>query len=351
MKLKRKSFTRIIFDQFWQRNLNRVGVAVVLMMLMLAVFADFFASNKPIYYLDQGVVTYPLLEDVFDDLRDVTREHSWLQFLNVSWFDYNKYDRVNFRVLALDAKEKMFLPIIPYSPTEFDLDSILVHPSKLHFMGTDDQGRDVAARMIHGARVSLSVGFIAVAIYVVLGIIIGAVAGFFGGPIDMVISRFMEVMMCFPTFFLILAVLAFIGPSLVNIMIVIGITEWTGIARLVRGEFLKLRTLDYVSSARALGVPTTRLIFRHILPNSLSSVLVSVTFGIAAAVLTESSLSFLGFGVQPPTPSWGDILSQSREFMDIAWWLMFFPGVAIFVTITAFNLVGEGLRDALDPRA
>ena len=166
----------------------------------------------------------------------------------------------------------------------------------------------------------------------------------------MVISRTIEVMICFPTFFLILAVLAFVGPSLINIMVVIGLTSWPGIARLVRGEFLKLRGQDFVLAGRVLGAGSMRIIFRHLLPNGIAPVLVSATFGVASAILVESGLSFLGFGVQPPTPSWGEILSQSRDFMDIAWWLAIFPGTAIFLTVTAYNLVGEGLRDAIDPR-
>jgi peptide/nickel transport system permease protein len=204
--------------------------------------------------------------------------------------------------------------------------------------------------LIYGTRVSLSVGFVAVSLYVILGVIIGAIAGYYGGWVDFLISRVIEIMICFPTFFLILAVLAFVGPSIYNIMIVIGITSWPGIARLVRGEFLRLRNQDFVLAGRVVGVSSLRLIFRHILPNSLAPVLVAATFGIASAILVESGLSFLGFGVQPPTPSWGEALSQSRDFMDIAWWLALFPGIAIFLTITAYNLVGEGLRDAIDPR-
>lgn len=245
----------------------------------------------------------------------------------------------------------IFAPALaPYSPTEYNLDDQLVPPSSAHLMGTDEQGRDVLSRMIYGSRVSLSVGFVAVFLYVSLGVVIGAIAGYYGGKVDMIISRLMEIVMCFPTFFLILAVLAFIGPSLFNIMVIIGITGWTGIARLVRGEFLKLRNQDFVTSSQASGASAFRVIFRHILPNAMAPVMVAATFGIASAVLVESSLSYLGFGVQPPTPSWGDILSQSRDFMDIAWWLMAFPGIAIFLTITAFNLVGEGLRDAVDPK-
>lgn len=237
-----------------------------------------------------------------------------------------------------------------HSPTAYDLDAVLLPPSGVHWFGTDEEGRDVFSRMIYGTRVSLTVGFISVALYVILGVVLGALAGYFGGWVDVFVSRAIEVMICFPTFFLILAVLAFIGPSLVNIMVVIGLTSWPGIARLVRGEFLKLRRQDFVSAGRVVGAGNLRLIFRHILPNSMAPVFVSATFGVASSILIESSLSFLGFGVQPPTPSWGEILSQSRDFMDIAWWLAFFPGLAIFISITAYNLVGEGLRDAIDPR-
>ena len=237
-----------------------------------------------------------------------------------------------------------------YSPTAYDLDAVLKSPSTLHWFGTDEEGRDVFARMIFGTRISLTVGFIAVGIYIVIGVILGALAGYFGGWVDIVISRLIEVMICFPTFFLILAVLAFIGRSLTNIMIVIGLTSWPGIARLVRGEFLRIRNQDFVLASKISGASSMRIIFKHILPNSLAPVLVSATFGVASAILIESSLSFIGFGVQPPTPTWGEILSQSRDFIDIAWWLAVFPGVAIFLSITAYNLVGEGLQKALDPK-
>ncbi len=254
-------------------------------------------------------------------------------------------------LVSVVAMAGFFAPwIAPYSPTAYDLDSILLPPSSTHLFGTDEEGRDLCSRMIFGTRVSLSVGFIAVFLYVAIGILLGALAGYYGGWIDHLISRAIEIMLCFPTFFLILAVLAFLGPSLTNIMVVIGLTSWPGIARLVRGEFLRLRSQEFVLAARATGAGPFRIIFRHILPNSLAPVLVSATFGIASAILVESGLSFLGFGVQPPTPSWGESLSQSRDFMDIAWWLALFPGLAIFLTITTYNLVGEGLRDAIDPK-
>ncbi len=240
--------------------------------------------------------------------------------------------------------------LTPYSPDYYDLNQILEGPSFSHWLGTDDLGRDVLSRLIYGSQVSLSVGFVAVGIYVAIGIILGALAGYYGGWIDIVISRAIEVMLCFPTFFLILAVLAFVGPSIYNIMIVIGVTQWTGIARLVRGEFLKFREREFVLAARQAGASDLRLIFKHLLPNALAPVLVSSSFGVASAILTESALSFLGFGVPPQVPSWGAILSQAQSYMDVAWWLTLSPGMAIFITITAYNLVGEGLRDAVDPR-
>ncbi|MDO8494794.1 MAG: ABC transporter permease [Deltaproteobacteria bacterium] len=240
--------------------------------------------------------------------------------------------------------------LAPFHPDDYQLDKILMPPSMTHWFGTDDLGRDVLSRLLYGARVSLSVGFVAVSIYVIIGIFLGSLAGYYGGWVDIIISRAIEVMMCFPTFFLILAVLAFVGPSIYNIMLVIGITQWTGIARLVRGEILKFREREFVLAAKQTGAKDRRIIFKHLLPNCLAPVLVSASFGVAGAILVESSLSFLGFGVPPQTPSWGAILAGAQAFMDVAWWLTLAPGLAIFITITAYNLVGEGLRDAIDPR-
>lgn len=222
--------------------------------------------------------------------------------------------------------------------------------SSVHWLGTDELGRDILCRMIWGGRVSLSVGMVAVAIYVTIGIVVGSLAGYFRGLCDLIVSRIIEVVICFPAFFLILTIVAMIGPGLFNIMIVIGLTGWTGIARLVRGEFLRLVDQEFVLAGRALGYSPLRLIFRHVLPNALAPVLVSATFGVAGAILTESALSFLGLGITVPTPSWGGILADGRQALDRAPWLIHFPGLAIFVTITSYNLVGEALRDAADPR-
>ncbi len=235
-------------------------------------------------------------------------------------------------------------------PSAIDVSQRLAPPSMRHPLGTDDLGRSVLVRMLYGARISLLVGFVAVGISTLIGILFGALAGYYGGWVDALTMRFVDIMLCFPTFFLILAVIAFLDPSIWNIMIVIGLTSWMGVARLVRAEFLSLRRRDFVLAAQSLGVSDGRLIFRHILPNAMSPVLVSATLGVAGAILTESALSFLGIGVQPPTPSWGNMLITGKQTLGSAWWLSLFPGLAILITVLGYNLLGEGIRDALDPR-
>ena len=218
-----------------------------------------------------------------------------------------------------------------------------------HLLGTDSTGRDVLSRIIWGARISLSVGFVALSIYVFLGIILGALAGYFGGWIDILISRLIEIVICFPTFFLILTIIAFVGPGMINIMIIIGLTNWTGIARLTRSEFLRLRHLDFVITARVIGVSNAKIIFKHILPNALTPVFVSATFGLASTILLEAGLSFLGFGVTEPTPSWGQMISQGQSDVLNYWWLSLIPGFMIFLSVTTYNLLGDGIREAIDP--
>jgi len=241
-------------------------------------------------------------------------------------------------------------PWLAVDPAAIDISQRLLAPSFEHLLGTDDLGRDVLARIMYGARISLLVGFVSVGIASLIGISLGALAGYYRGWVDGVIMRFVDIMLCFPSFFLILAVIAFLEPSIWNIMIIIGITGWMGVARLVRAEFLSLRERDFVLAARALGASDLRIILRHILPNALSPVLVSATLGVAGAILTESALSFLGIGVQPPTPSWGNMLINGKQTLGEAWWLSVFPGLAILVTVLGYNLLGEGIRDALDPR-
>jgi len=247
-------------------------------------------------------------------------------------------------ILALCA------PLLPGDPGAVDISRQLQPPGPDAWLGTDDLGRDVLLRIAYGARISLLVGFVAVGIATLIGIILGAVAGYYSGWVDSVVMRFVDVMLCFPSFFLILAVIAFLEPSIWNIMIIIGLTGWMGVARLVRAEFLSLRERDFVMAARGLGASDVRIILRHILPNAISPVLVSATLGVAGAILTESALSFLGIGVQPPTPSWGNMLIAGKQTLGTAWWLSVFPGLAILVTVLGYNLLGEGLRDLLDPR-
>lgn len=240
--------------------------------------------------------------------------------------------------------------LAPHDPNRIEIEKILQPPDPVHPFGTDPLGRDVLSRMMWGARISLLVGFVAIGIAILIGILVGAVAGFYGGRLDAFLMRWVDIMLSIPTFFLILAVIAILEPSIWNIMIVIGLTGWMGVARLVRGQFLSLREADYVTAARALGAGDIRMIFLHILPNALSPVYVAAVLGIAGAILTESALSFLGLGVQPPQASWGSILTAGKDNIEIAWWLSVFPGLAIFVTVLGYNLLGEGLRDALDPR-
>lgn len=262
-----------------------------------------------------------------------------------------------------EGKSYGIYPPIPFGPREQDRGAFFKPPlfrkaaseatesndTFLHVLGTDDTGRDVLVEMIYGTRISMTIGIIAVGLYVTIGIVIGAVAGYFGGATDILISRIIEVFMLFPAFFLILILVAMIGPNIYIIMVVIGITRWPGVARLIRGEVLKQRAIEYVSAARALGASHVRIIFRHILPNALSPALVAAPFGIAGAIILEGGLSLLGYGVRPPTPSWGTLLRLGHGNYNY-WWLIIVPSLAIFFCVTIFNLVGSGLRDAMDPK-
>ena len=243
-------------------------------------------------------------------------------------------------------------PIIaPYDPSDINVKAILLAPSFEHWMGTDGLGRDVLTRMLYGGRISLLVGLVAVGISTAIGIVLGAIAGYYRGWVDTLIMRLVDVMLSIPSFFLILAVIAFLTPSIINVMIVIGLTSWMGVTRLVRAEFLSLQGREFVQASRTLGAKDARLIFTHLLPNSLTPIIVSSVLGVAGAVLLESGLSFLGLGVQAPQASWGNILTDGKDYIQFAWWLSLFPGLAILITVLGYNLLGEGLRDALDPRS
>jgi peptide/nickel transport system permease protein len=253
-------------------------------------------------------------------------------------------------VLGMFAVSLLAPWLAPYDPDAIDVKQMLMPPSAHHPLGTDTLGRDVLSRLIYGSRVSLKVGFVAVGLATLIGVLIGALAGYYGGWVDQLLMRLVDLMLCFPVLFLILAVIAMVGPSIWTIMAIIGLTGWMGVARLVRAEFLSLREREFVAAARALGAGDARLILRHLLPNALAPVMVSATLGVAGAILTETFLSFLGLGVQPPTPSWGNILMMGKDNIEIAWWLSVFPGLAILVTVMSYNLLGEGIREAIDPR-
>lgn len=327
--------SRDLWRRLRRNSFGMTGLIVILLLFCLSYLAPLIANSKPIVMRFDGKTYFPAVAEMLPF-------NLFLHYPELRSFDYaaSRGDRSIHRVPA----------VVPYSPYESSLDDKLQQPSRRHWMGTDTLGRDVFSRVVHGSRVSLKVGLVATGLAVLIGLCLGAIAGFYGGATDIVISRLIEVMMCFPFFFLILAVIAFLPPSIFSIMIVIGVTRWTGIARYTRAEFMRVKQQDFAAAARALGASDRNIIFRHILPNSLAPIFVSASFGVASAILIEAALSFLGLGVQPPTPSWGGILANAREFMDVAWWLALFPGLAIFVTVTAYNIFGEGLRDAADPR-
>lgn len=239
----------------------------------------------------------------------------------------------------------------PMDPNATDLTAKLTGPSASHWLGTDNLGRDVATRILHGSYISLTVGFVAVGVALLIGVVVGAISGYLGGWIDNVLMRLVDAIMCFPSFFLILTVVALLGPGLFKIVVVIGLVSWTGAARLVRAEFLTLRESEYVRAAKAVGQSHLKIIFRHVLPNAAAPIFVSAVLGVPGAILTEAGLSYLGFGVQPPQATWGNIIADGKTYLLDAWWLIFFPGLAIMITALAFYLTGEALRQAASTRA
>lgn len=327
-----QGFWAVVRRQFMRRRLNVFSLWVIGFLFLIGLFSDFLASDRPILLqLDGELYVCPNLSDPAE-LR--------------------RYDN---RILLEDMTEKDWavFPPIPWGYNAHDLSAVLSPPSDAHFLGTDSEGRDVLSRLLHGTRVSLSVGVLAVSVLLLIGITLGSVAGYFGGLFDALLMRVLEIVHALPTILLLVTLLTVLMPSgywsVVAMMLVIGLVGWTDVARLTRGEILRVKTLDYVQAARALGYSSPRIIIRHVLPNALSPVLVSATFAMASAILIESALSFLGFGIPPDMASWGALLDDGRQHTD-AWWLAVFPGAAIFVTVTVYNLAGEGLRDALDPR-
>jgi peptide/nickel transport system permease protein len=369
-----ETYAQRIGRHFLADSFARNSLRVVIALFIIAALAPFLANSHAIVRVADGRVTFP----IFPSLEPI--EWRFLLYVPISAIVYflrwRFFRRPWSHVLILiglvalieislgmthpvndptndrdrPASFKL-MPPIPYSPIESTPDQFSP-PSWKHLCGTDSTGRDIAARMLHGARTSLSIGFIAQSIALLVGVTLGGLAGYYRGWLDIGVCRFIEIMDCFPPLLLILVAISLFESqnNMFYIMAVIGLTSWTGLARLVRGEFLRLSAQPFTLAAQAVGAGDFRVIVRHLLPNALGPILVAATFGVASAILIESSLSFLGFGMQAPTPSWGDILSDARRYIDFAWWLAFFPGLAILITIMSYNFVGEGLRDAVDPR-
>lgn len=382
------SYGQLVWQQFTKYRMNMISMGFLILLFSMAVLAPFIANDKPFIIHIDGKTYFPIFKTLTANdysvflaaiiaivLVSLVRRNGkkvdpflragilakqiyicgTILILGIFLLQLlvpKKLDATDYKAMLETGKAtNAVFPIVPYGYARTDVKEYQQPPSKKHWLGTDDVGSDVLCRLIHGTRISLSVGFVAVGISSIIGIMFGAVMGYFGGKIDFIGMRFLEIMMSVPTFFLIITIVAFFPRSLLNIMIIIGITSWTGDARFVRAEFFKLRNQDFVQAAISLGLPLRSILFRHMLPNGIAPVLVNLTFGIAGAIFIESALSFLGFGVAPPTPSWGQMLSTgvstSGQFL---WWLTLFPGLAIFFTVTAYNLLGEGLRDAIDPK-
>ena len=382
------SYGQLVWQQFSKNRTNLVCMWFIIILFTIAVLAPFIANDKPLIIHIDGKVHFPLFDTLTANdyavfiaaitgitLISLIRRNSrkvdpflrsgvlWKQVLICTGtllvgiilllvFMPRKLDATDYRAMIASGKASdAIFPLVPYGYGRTDIKVSQKPPSNEHWLGTDDVGSDVLCRLIHGTRISLSVGFVAVGIESVIGIVFGAIMGYFGGKIDFLGMRLLEIMMSVPTFFLIITIVAFFPRSLLNIMIIIGITSWTDDARFIRAEFFKLRNQDFVQAAISLGLPLRSILFRHMLPNGIAPVLVSITFGVAGAIFIESALSFLGFGVAPPTPSWGQMLSTGVSTTgEFLWWLTLFPGLAIFFTVTAYNLLGEGLRDAIDPK-
>jgi len=336
--------------RFRQRKLSLLALCYVLVLVVVAVFAPAIAGTKPVVCRYKGQLYFPALGYFHRGWENAIFQHDRFR---------KRYPK---NLQEKDPESWAVWPLVYQDPYRRVRDDEWPgkqgnprgaegRPSASHWFGTDQQGIDVFAQMVHGTRIALLVGFVSMGIAATVGIVIGALSGFFGGWVDLVFSRLIELVLCIPALVLILALLAVVEHATIwHIMAVIGLTRWTGIARLTRAEFLKLKQMEFITAARAVGAGRIRIMFRHILRNALAPVLVPVSFGIASAILIESGLSFLGFGAPPPNPSWGTVLSTGRETIQQTWWLILFPGGAIFLTVLAYNLIGEGLQEATDPR-
>jgi peptide/nickel transport system permease protein len=345
-----RGFWSEAWRRFKRRKAAMAALAFVVFLSFVALFSPAIAGTKPIVCRYKGELYFPCLgyfdrswENPIFTLHD--------KFRGVYPANLREKDPESWAVWPLvyqDPYRRIRADEWPGQPENLTFDQ--GKPNRWNLFGTDQRGVDVFAQMVHGTTIALLVGFVSMGIAAAIGITFGALAGYLGGWADVLLSRVIEVVQCIPTLILILATIALLErPTIWHMMVVIGLTGWTSIARLARAEFLKLKQSDFVTAAEAMGAGRLRIMFRHILPNALAPVLVPITFGIASAILIESSLSFLGFGSPPPNPSWGSVLDSGRNNL-MMWWLLVFPGGAIFLAVLAYNLIGEGLQEATDPR-
>jgi peptide/nickel transport system permease protein len=335
---------------FRRRKLAMLALGLVVFLCLVALFAPLIAGTKPVVCKYKGRIYFPAMGYYARSWENpiFTKD----RFRNLYPENLKKKDPDSWAIWPLVYQDPYRRvrdnewPGQPGNPVGTN-----GAPNRQNWLGTNQQGIDVFAQMVHGTQIALSVGFVSMGIAAAIGITIGALAGYLGGWVDLSLSRLIELVMCIPSLVLILAIVAMLDHvTNYHLMAVVGVTSWTGIARLTRAEFLKLKQMEFVTAARASGASWPRIMFRHILRNALAPVLVPITFGIAAAILVESGLSYLGFGASPPNPSWGTLLKSGRSAIEQMWWLILFPGAAIFLTVLAYNLIGEGLQEATDPR-
>lgn len=381
VKQPSKSWTQQVVSSLLKRTSAKIGLAWIGLLVLIATFSPFLASSHPLYMVVDGQASSPLLQHmepldwvwlsgffitlVIAALSIVAWKKILFWVASIAVVSFIAYSSVTPPVLVvyehyreMEAAGKVDTIIrapIPYSAKDYlrdyadtGIESPLSVNERTHWMGTDENGADVASRMIHASRIALGIGFIATGIALVIGTIIGGLMGYFSGIVDIIGMRLVEIFEAIPTLFLLLSFVAFFGRSIYMMMVIIGITAWSGYARYVRAEFLKLRQQDFVQAAIASGLPLRSILFRHMLPNGLAPLLVATSFGVASAILAEATLSFLGLGLVDD-PSWGQLLNQAVQSSTFNWWLAVFPGGAIFMTVFAYNLLGESLRDAVDP--
>lgn len=375
------SQTAQLARQVFRRWGARIGLVWILLLAIIAVFAPFIASSHPLLLMEDGRLSSPVLVHLTPGdvillavffstvcvallsrplwqkllvILAVLIVSTGISHLTVKPPSLVIYDQ--YRELHAEGRyDWVVWAPVPYSPKDYlrdhgdtGLQAPLSNDERRHWLGTEENGADVLSRMVHASRIALGIGFIATGIALVIGVIVGGLMGYFSGIVDMIGMRIVEIFEAIPTLFLLLTFVAFFGRSLYMMMIIIGVTSWSGYARYVRAEFLKLRQQDYVQAAIACGLPLRSVLFRHMLPNGVAPILVAASFGVASAILAEATLSFLGLGLVDD-PSWGQMLNQSVQSSTFNWWMAAFPGGAIFLTVFAYNLVGESLRDALDP--